>query len=84
MVYLTILNTVVAAGTCFIILNFMTPFLYELWYNNLDDEVTDSSLVTSGNNAFSSWQIMGYIIPGIIMAYGFSTAARERTRDDVA
>lgn len=73
----TILNTILTAGITFVVINFMTPFLYDMWYGNLSDQVTDSSLVTSGNNAFSAFQIMAYVVPGIIILFGFAQAFRK-------
>lgn len=90
MVYANILQFILVAAVVFIIINVMTPFLYNVWYNNLTPQVKNSTelsatkMVNAGNNLFITWQIMGYLVPGIIIAYGFATAARTGTREQEA
>ena len=81
MVLLTILPFVVAACIVFVTINVMTPFLYEMWFNNLDDQNT-SSLRAVGDNVFFMWQIMGYIVPGLIIMGGFAAAQRKSVREN--
>ena len=81
MVYAQVLNFVLVAAVIFVSINILTPFLYDVWYNNLSTGVTNTTLKTAGNNLFTTWTILGYIIPGIIIAYGFATAARQGSRD---
>ncbi len=73
----TIMATIVMAGVTFVVINFMTPFLYDFWYVQLDDQVTDSTLEQAGNNAFSAFQIMSFVVPGIIILFGFAQAFRK-------
>lgn len=73
----TILATILMAGVTFVVINFMTPFLYDFWYNNLSDDVDDSTLRSAGNNAFSAFQIMSFVVPGIIILFGFAQAFRK-------
>lgn len=72
-----ILNTIAMAGITFVVINFMTPFMYDFWYVQLDDQVTDSSLRSAGNNAFTAFQIMAFVVPGIIILFGFAQAFRK-------
>lgn len=89
MVYADVLNWVVVAAVIFVSINVMTPFLYTVWHDNLTPQLRNSTnsnvttMTTAGNNLFTSWQIMGYLVPGIIIAYGFAQAVYKGTRDDV-
>lgn len=76
MAFLTTVLFVLAAGIVFVTINVMTPFLYDLWYNELRAQ-SDSSLTSAGDNAFSAWQVMSYVVPGIIIIYGVAYANRK-------
>ena len=88
MVYAEVLNFVLVAAIVFIVINLMTPFLYTVWHSNLIPQLKNSTnsnvttMTTAGNNLFNSWQIMGYLVPGIIIAYGFAQAVYKGTRED--
>ena len=84
LVYPEILNFVFAAGVVFAVIYVTTPILYDMWFTHLRDQNTNPTLITAGDRFFQSWMLMGYIVPGIIIAYGFSVAARKRTRDDLS
>lgn len=88
MVYIEVLTFVAAAAIVFIVMYFMTPFLYTIWHGSgmLSDQVKNSSqlsqstLRTAGDNLYNAWKIMNYVVPGIIIAWGFATAARTGTQ----
>ena len=77
---LVILPFVAAAAVVFIVLNVMTPFLHDMWFENLDDKNT-SELRDVGDNVFFIWQIMGYIVPGMIILGGFAAANRKTVQE---
>lgn len=94
MVYIEVLNFVAAAGIVFITLYVTAPIVYDMWYNNMRDDIQTAIttnpqhtflplLLTGGDRLFGSFMIMGYVIPGVIIAWGFATAARKRVREDV-
>lgn len=88
MVYAEVLNYIAVAAVIFITINLMTPFLYNVWYVNLTPELRNSTnsnvntMTSAGNHLFNSWEILGYLVPGIIIAYGFAQAVYKGTRDD--
>lgn len=89
MVYIEVLTFVAAAAIVFITMYVMTPFLYTIWHGSgmLSDQVTNSTQVSqtqlrkAGDNLYNAWKIMNYVVPGIIIAWGFSTAARTGTQE---
>jgi hypothetical protein len=80
MALLIILPFVVAAAVVFIVLNVMTPFLYDVWFNELQS-MNDGNLRLAGDRAFFMWQIMGYIVPGLLIMGGFAAAHRKSVRE---
>ena len=77
---LSMIPFVVAAGIVFITINIMTPILYEFWFNNLQSQTT-GALTLAGDRAFGMWQIMSYIVPGLIILWGFALAQRQRVSE---
>ena len=75
---------VVAAGISFVAINIMTPFLYDLWFNHLAPTFADGVLKTAGNNMFGMWQIMSFIVPGLIIIWGFAVAHNKTVREEEA
>lgn len=80
MVFMTTILFVVAAGVVFITIQVMTPFLYDMWFNNLRAENSTESIVW-GDNIFGSWQVMSYIVPGLIILWGIILANQKRTQE---
>lgn len=76
-----VLRLVLAAGTIFVILNVTTPIVYSVWYDNLRAGVTFSNLQTTGDIFFGNFLIMSYVVPGIIIIWGFITAQRKRIQE---
>jgi len=91
MVYIEVLTFVAAAAIVFITMYVMTPFLYTIWHGSgmLSDQVKNSTQVSqtqlrvAGDNLYNAWKIMNYVVPGIIIAWGFATAARAGTQEQV-
>lgn len=73
---------VVAAGITFVAINVMTPFLYDLWFNNLSTTFEDTSLKQAGDNIFGMWQIMSFVVPGLIIIWGFAVAHNKNVREE--
>lgn len=88
MVYAEVLQWILAAAIVFIVINVMTPFLYTTWHSELTPQLKNSTnsnvttMTNAGNNLFNSWTIMGYLVPGILIAYGFAQAVYKGTRTD--
>lgn len=83
-----IMTFVVFAGITFLAIQFMTPMLYDFWYNILRPDIADngtstlnSSLLTSGDLMFSSWKLLSYVIPGIIILWGILLANQKRPQE---
>ena len=80
MVFMTTILFVVAAGVVFLTIQIMTPFLYEMWFNTLrDSNTTDAQ--EWGDNMFGAWQVMSYVVPGLIILWGLVLANQKRTQD---
>lgn len=84
MVYPEILNFILAAGVVFVVIYVTTPIMYEIWFTQLRPENGNPTLITAGDRFFQSWMVLGYVVPGLIIAYGFSVAARKRVREDIS
>lgn len=80
MVFMTVLVFVLAAATVFVTIQVMTPFLYEIWFNNLQSQ-NPGKFQEIGNNAFGAWLVMSYIVPGLIIMWGIISANRKRVQE---
>lgn len=80
MAFLTTILMVLAAGIVMVTVFIMTPFLYDIWYNNLRDQAS-STYVGAGDSAFRSFMIMCYVVPGIIIIYGIAFASRKSVNE---
>lgn len=89
MVYIEVLLFVAAAAIVFITMYVMTPFLYTIWHGSgmLSDQVRNSTEVSqttlrhAGDNLYNAWKVMNYLVPGVIIAWGFATAVRSGTQE---
>jgi len=79
--FMTVLAFVLAATVIFVTIQLMSPFLYDLWYENLRDMVAPGNLQDAGDRIFASWQIMSFVVPGILMMWGFMIANRKRVQE---
>lgn len=60
--------------------------MYSVWYDNLRDMVFTGNefgqrMQTAGDVLFKNFMILGYLIPAIIIAWGFAEAARTGTQE---
>ena len=82
-----IMTFVVFAGITFLAIQFMTPILYDFWFNILRDDVAENtsslgtSLLSAGDLMFNSWKILSYVIPGIIILWGILLANQKRPQE---
>lgn len=77
-----VLAFVLAAIVIFVTIQLMSPFLYELWFDNFRNMVPSGSWAeTAGDRVFASWQIMSFIVPGILIMWGFMLANRKRVQE---
>lgn len=75
-----VLRLVLAAASVFVVLNITTPIVYSVWYDNLRAGVTFSNLQAVGDIYFGNFLIMSYVVPGIILIWGFIIAQRKRVQ----
>jgi hypothetical protein len=82
LVFAFIVRFIVAAGVTFIVINVMAPIIYDVWYGNLRDSITDTAyglrLAGIGDIFFGNFLIMSFVVPGIIIIWGFVVAQRKR------
>lgn len=82
-----IMTFVVFAGITFLAIQFMTPILYDFWFNIMRDDVArntsslGTSLLSAGDLMFSSWKLLSYVIPGIIILWGILLANQKRPQE---
>lgn len=76
-----IMTFVTFAGITFLAIQFMTPILYDFWFDNLRDQVTQEGLRSSGDLMFSSWKLLSFVIPGIIILWGLLLANQKRPQE---
>ena len=79
MVYIEVLIWLFAAGVLFVSMFLLTPIVYAIWHSNLSSQVSDPTLQAAGDNFYNSWKLLSYIVPGILIAAAFATAARKRS-----
>ena len=83
MVFLSVIILIATAATVFITIQFMTPFLYDLWFNNLRTMVAAGTLRDAGDNAFNvSWVVMSYVVPGLLILWAIILGNRKRASEE--
>lgn len=64
---------------------FIAPIEYSFWYNTLRPMVIPNSysvnLLFAGDTIATEFNILMYLIAGIIIAWGFAVAARKGTSE---
>lgn len=87
MVYSDVLYYFYAAAIIFITVFVTAPIVYTVWFDSLRDTIPSTSygnmLKAAGDLFFQSYQILGYLVVGIIIAWGFSVAARKGTQENI-
>lgn len=82
MVYLSVFILLTAAIITFAVIQVMTPFLYELWFNQLRDQVAAGTLRDAGDNMFNiTWNILSYVVPGILILWAIILGNQKRARE---
>lgn len=71
---------VVAAVITFAVIFAMSPVVYSIWYDNLRD-MNSGTLQAAGDTFFSNYQILAFIVPGLIIVWGFVVAVRKRAQE---
>lgn len=73
---------VAAAAITFLIIFAMGPIVYSIWFDNLRD-MNSGTLQTSGDVLFANYQILSFLVPGLIILWGLVVAVRKRAQDQV-
>ena len=82
MVYLSVFILITAAIITFAVIQVMTPFLYDTWFNNLRDNVAAGTLRDAGDNMFNvAWIIMSYVVPGVLILWAVVLGNQKRSRE---
>lgn len=71
---------VAAAVITFLVILAMTPIVYNIWFNNLRD-MNEGTLQAAGDTFFANFQILSFLVPGLIIVWGFVVAVRKRAQD---
>lgn len=79
--FMFVLRFVVAAGSIFVILNVTLPLAYDMWYNQLREQTVGDNWQLIGDVFFSNFLILTYVIPGIVIIWGFVVAQRKRVQE---
>lgn len=83
MVFLSVIVLITTAATVFITIQFMTPFLYDLWFNNLRVGMGAGQLRDAGDNMFNvAWMIMSYVVPGLLILWAIVLGNRKRATEE--
>jgi hypothetical protein len=83
MVYADILYFIFVAALTFISIFITAPIVYTFWFDNLKPMLPATAyghtMGVAGDLFFSVYQILGYVVPAIIIAWGFANSARKGT-----
>ena len=71
---------VAAAVITFLVIFAMSPIIYTIWYDNLR-EMNSGTLRDAGDTFFSNWLILAFVVPGLIIMWGFVVAVRKRVEE---
>ena len=75
---------VVAAVITFAVIFAMAPTAYMIWFDNLRDMNTGpvgDRMQAVGDTFFSNFQILSFVVPGLIIVWGFVVAVRKRVEE---
>ena len=71
---------VAAAVITFLVIFAMSPVVYSIWYDNLRS-MNSGTLRAAGDTFFSNYLILSFIVPGLIIVWGFVVAVRKRVAE---
>ena len=81
MVYPSIIRFIFAAALIFLTLFFTAPIVYTIWFDNLRSTIPTTTygntMIAAGDGFFSSYKILIFVIPVLIIIWGFADAARK-------
>lgn len=69
-----------AAVITFAVIFAMSPIVYSIWYDNLRD-MNSGILQDAGDTFFDNYRILSFIVPGLIIVWGFVVAVRKRAQE---
>lgn len=85
MVFWPTIQYILVSGLILITFFLLSPFVYSFWYDQLRPMVPNTAyaqkLLFAGDLLFNYWMLFGYLVPGIIIAWGFAAAARTGTQE---
>ena len=86
MVFWPNIEYVIAAGLAFVMIFILTPFVYTFWFDEMRPMVPNTAysnryLLPAGDLLFKYWEILGFLVPAIIIGWGFASAARTGTQE---
>ena len=88
MVYWPNIQFVIVSALIMITFFALSPFIYAIWHDTLRPMVPNTAysqkLLIAGDNLFKFWMVLGFMIPGIIIGWGFAEAARTGTQEQGA
>lgn len=79
--FVFILRYILAAAITFAVIFVTAPIAYTVWYGSLRSMNT-GTLLSAGDLFFSNLQIMSFVVPGIIIMWGFLVATRKRVQEE--
>ena len=71
---------VVAAVITFAVIFACSPIIYSILYDNLR-EMNSGTLRDAGDTFFSNYMILAFVVPGLIIVWGFVVAVRKRVEE---
>lgn len=71
---------VAAAVITFLVIFAMSPIVYSIWYGNLR-AMNSGTLQAAGDTFFSNFLILSFVVPGLIILWGFVVAVRKRVEE---
>jgi uncharacterized membrane protein len=85
MVYWPNINFVITSALILITFFVLSPFIYAIWNDTLKPLVPNTAyavkLIFAGDLLFRYWMVLGYLIPGLVIGWGFAEAARIGTQE---
>ena len=71
---------VAAAAITFLTIFAMSPIVYSIWYGSLRS-MNSGTLLAAGDTFFSNFLILSFLVPGLIILWGFVVAVRKRVAE---
>lgn len=83
--FVFIIRYIVATATTFAVIFVMSPIIYNIWHLNLRNTIPNTAyglqLMTVGDTFFENFRILAFIVPGLIIVWGFVVAQRKRVQE---